>query len=463
MRLRPLQKYRSSLLTRFILIIAVALLFIPVLIPASFLASWAVNSIMYPHAPKVKHRIYESGTKLTSQWHKEALALATSTPEDINKRLEELKKMYPDASLFWVDSTGTTRLQLPQQPELPLKWSIEDSIAFMKRSVDADPFTTVAFIGDDEEARRGFMVFQLPRKFLNLTSESRPSDSRFYVGFFSLMLISFILLSYFFFRDIRRRLLRLEAAMTHTGENGLPTPIVEGRADEIGRLETTFNHMVEKLNVGQQREREEEDLRKNLISNLSHDLRTPLTVLASHLYSISKEPLSEQGQQSLSLMETKIGDLDSLIDHLLSYNLLSSGRYALTLKKQDIMRVVRESGAAWYPVWEKSGIEADITLPDEPLHWNVDEQGLRRVLDNLFQNLVRHASAGGHVGITLSERRGKTALVISDRGPGMGSSSPAKGAGLGLTIVDLLLREMGLMRDTESSSKGTTLYIYPAQ
>ncbi|GGH35634.1 sensor histidine kinase [Paenibacillus segetis] len=464
MKLKPRKKLRSSLLTRFILIIAAALLFIPVLIPFSLLASWGINRILYPPIPIVENRIYQSSAKLETIWHNEALALATSTPEDINKRLEELKQKYPDASLFWVDSEGTTRLQLPKQAALPTNWSIEDTIAFMKQRVNSDPLTIVAFIGDHQETKKGFMVFELPRKFLKQTVASQPSDVRIYIGLFSLMLISFILLSYLFFRDIRRRLLRLEAAMTYTGENGVPTPIQEGRPDEIGRLETAFNHMVDDLNGSRMREHEEEELRKSLISNLSHDLRTPLTVLASHLYSISKEPLSEQGQKSLSLMESKIGDLDGLIDHLLSYNLLSSGRYALSLKRQDILRIVRESAAAWYPVWEKSGIEADIELPDdEPLHWNVDEPGLRRVLDNLFQNLVRHASTGGYVGISVKKWQGRTALVISDHGPGMGSSSPAKGAGLGLPIVDLLLREMGLVRDTESSSEGTSIYIYPVE
>ncbi|GJM69821.1 hypothetical protein HMSSN036_20370 [Paenibacillus macerans] len=99
--------------------------------------------------------------------------------------------------------------------------------------------------------------------------------------FLGIMLACFVLLSYLFFRNIRKRLLRLEAGMTHPGPSGLPSPIKEGRPDEIGRLEQAFNHMVYELQDSRQREREEEDLRKNLISQLSHDLRTPLTVLGA--------------------------------------------------------------------------------------------------------------------------------------------------------------------------------------
>lgn len=272
----------------------------------------------------------------------------------------------------------------------------------------------------------------------------------------------FILLSYLFFRDIRKRLLRLEAAMTRVGENGLPSPTEEGRPDEIGRLEQAFNHMVNQLEEGRRRERKEEELRKNLIANLSHDLRTPLTVLAGHLYSMGKEPLSAQGRQSLALMEAKLDDLDHLIDHLLSYNLLTSGKYALSMEQQDVHRIVRESAAAWYPVWEKAGMSVDIDLPDEPLRWAVDTQGFRRVLDNLFQNVVRHAGSGKYVGIHTARWKGYPALIISDRGPGLDAASAAKGAGLGLAIVELLLREMGLRLDAESSAKGTRFVICPA-
>lgn len=463
MKLHPVRKYRKSLLNKYILILMLAFVFIPVLIPLSFVASWGVNILLYPpHAGEVTRPYYGSGLDIETAWHKEAAALRDAAPETIDARLEAWKEQYPDAALYWVDSSGTTRLQIPKQANVPTKWTLEETIAFMKKRVNADPFTVVAFIGGDEQAKQGFMVFELPRKFMTRDRSDR-NDGRFYGVFLGIMLAIFVLLSYLFFRDIRKRLLRLEAGMTQTGPAGLPSPIEEGRPDEIGRLEQAFNHMVYELQDSRQREREEEELRKNLISQLSHDLRTPLTVLGGNLYTLRKEPLTEQGRQSLALMEAKLSDLSGLMDHLLSYSLLSSGRYAMSPEKLDVLRLVRESAAAWYPLWEKENIAADIELPDQPLYWNVDAQGFRRVLDNLFQNLVRYAHSGGYVGISLQPRGDDIALAISDRGPGMNAESPSGGAGLGLQIVDLLLREMGLMRETESSSSGTHVYIYPGR
>ncbi|EOS54382.1 sensor histidine kinase [Paenibacillus barengoltzii] len=462
MKFRPVRKFRKSLLTRYVLILGIAFVFIPVMIPISFIAAWGVNVLLNPDHYGHEIRPYGTGKQIEAAWHQAAAELKGAQDETIDAKLKEMKQRYPDAALYWVDTAGMTRLQLPEQASVPPQWSLEDTIAFMKQRVDADPFTVVAFIGGDEQAQQGFMVLELPRKYMVIQKGEQFSDNRFYGVFIAILLGAFVLLSYLFFSDIRKRLLRLEAGMTRPGPDGLPSPIEEGRPDEIGRLELAFNHMVFALKDSRQREREEEELRKSLISHLSHDLRTPLTVLGSHLYSLRQESLSEQGKQSLALMETKISDLSGLMDHLLSYNLLSSGRYAMSLERLDILRIVRESAAAWYPVWEKNGITADIELPEQPIYWNVDAQGFRRVLDNLFQNLVRHAGSGRYAGIAVEPYEGTTALTISDHGPGMESVSANGGAGLGLQIVDLLLREMGLARATISSEAGTKVYIYPA-
>lgn len=87
--------------------------------------------------------------------------------------------------------------------------------------------------------------------------------------------------------------------MVFTGQEGLPQIVPPGKPDEIGRLEEAFNTMVTELKAGRAREAEEEALRKRLVADLSHDLRTPLTVIRSHLHVLGKEPLSPHGQSSL--------------------------------------------------------------------------------------------------------------------------------------------------------------------
>lgn len=448
--------FRHTLLSRYLLIILFAFLFIPIIFP---LAS-VIYMVIEQNTENRNHYYlkYGNADTLEIMWHQEASRLEEDAASQIDRKLQEMKQQYPEASFFWVDADGATRLQLPQQEQLPTRWTHADAIRYMKKNVDVDPFTVVAFMGTNNSGS-SFMVMQLPRSLLQISTPIG-TGTPFFIAFIFIMFSFFVLLSLLFFRHIRRRLLRLQAAMALHGDNGLPLPIVQTKQDEIGQLEAAFNQMTEQLRNSKERERAEEELRKRLIANLSHDLRTPLTVMNSHVYTLRNEVLSTQGQSAIMQMEQKIASIGSLIDNLLSYTLMTSGRYPLKLERQDVLRLVRESAAAWYPLWEQEGIEPDVDLQGEPLLWNIDKEGFRRVLDNLFQNIVRHAKSGRYIGITVDVYEERTSLVICDRGDGMTSVTDDKGAGIGLAIVEYLIHEMELEWHTDSSEKGTRIYIY---
>jgi signal transduction histidine kinase len=450
-------RFRQTLLSRYLFIILFAFLFIPIVFPLASVVYLLIQE--NTHTSDANFLKYGSGKELTEMWHGQASQLREGHAAAIDSKLQEFEQKYPEASFFWVDSTGLTRLQLPLQDQLPSRWMPADAIQFMKKSIDGDPFTIVSFLGAAHE-EPSFMVMQMPRKIIQADSPIG-TGTPFYIAFLIIMLALFFLISLLFFRHIRKRLLGLQAAMTLHGDNGLPQPITLNKPDEIGQLEAAFNQMVEQLRESTERERAEEELRKRLIASLSHDLRTPLTVMSSHLYSLRKESLTMDGQGSIKQMEQKITSISSLIENLLSYTLMTSGRYPLQLERQDLLRIVRESAASWFPLWEQERIVAEVELPDEQLLQDVDKAGFRRVLDNLFQNVTRHAVSGNYIGITVEQHMERTALVIRDHGNGMEADSNGKGAGIGLAIVDYLLHEMNLEWQMESSTAGTSIYIYP--
>ncbi|WP_339288934.1 HAMP domain-containing sensor histidine kinase [Paenibacillus sp. FSL E2-0201] len=456
----------SSLLSGYLLIIVSALLFIPVVLPLSFVIYNMVNEVT-KGAPPVDTSLYSSVAALETMWHKEALQLEDASSEGINERLHELSQKYTEATMFWVDGQGMTQLILtPDEgnPDdgsgVPEQWTAAEAIFFMKESTKRDPLAIVAFMGDRADAGKGFMVMQIPNKLLNKGAYGGVGAWALYYFVLFVLFGGFALVSLLFFKKIRKRLLQLQTAMTITGPDRMPRPIATGKLDEIGRLEEAFNTMVVKLDESRRRELEEEELRKRLVSNLSHDLRTPLTVIRSHIHVMTKESLTPKGQQSLQLMDERIADLSVLIENLLSYNLLSSGRITLKPERKDVLRLLRESAAAWYPVWEKEGFEIDIDLEAEPLIWMVDEVWFRRILDNLFQNIVRHANSGLYVGISTESRNGQRVILITDHGRGIQSPSDYKGAGLGLSIVDLLMKHMELEWDMKSTGDGTSIVIF---
>jgi len=453
-------RFGRSLLSRYLLIVLVALLLMPILFMVPATTYWLVAEVV-PSDNSSKTAIYERSIVLEEHWHQQALKLNGASEQDINVNLHKLKDEYPEATMLWVDAQGRTRLELPQQEEIPTLWTSSDAITFMKQNIASDPFTVVSFIGGGKvNAGQGFMTIQIQRSLLEGGETNSGMPISYYVTFSIILFTLFIVVSWLFFARFRKRLLRLQSSMTLPERDGIPQPVVVNRRDEIGQLEEAFNHMVVQLKESMHRERKEEDLRKQLIAHLSHDLRTPLTVIRSHIYSLQKESLSVHGEESLQLIDAKIHDLSGLIDNLLSYNLLTSGRYTLVTQKHDVLRLVRESAAAWYPLWEKENFIVDVNIQEEPLFWHVDEGWFRRILDNLFQNVVRHARSGGYIGVYNEIRHGDLAIVIVDHGEGMSSSSDAKGVGIGLAIVAFLTREMGLRLETISSSEGTHVYIY---
>lgn len=276
---------------------------------------------------------------------------------------------------------------------------------------------------------------------------------------FGFIIAAFVIMSWLFFLRLRKRLNRLQEVMSFSA-NHFPKPISvqRDRMDEIDQLGSSFNSMIQQLEDSRKREYEEELLRHRLIANLSHDLRTPLTILRGHVTRLNKESISLEGQHSLSEINHTITRVGDLIDDLLSYTLLTSGKHPFHPTSTDIGRLVRASVAAWYPVFEQQEIQVDVDLPAEKtFYWEADPTWMTRVLDNLFQNILRHAADGKYVNIVVDVQ--KEQIIVADRGPGMENSSYKRGAGIGLSISNYMLKKMKLKADFTSDDYGTRVAI----
>jgi len=381
--------------------------------------------------------------EVESSWH--AAALQTSASEaDIALLYKEWGERFPEASMFWISGDGQLLSSWNVTYELPQQWSPAYSVSFMKSRYGNDPFTVVAFVGGEEQ--NGFVVIELPRVLFQGPYMYIYDQFGVWLllGVFIIMVI-FITISYLFFRNIRRRLLHLQHAMSMRNADRLPEPINVKKPDEIGQLEHAFNDMVEQLNDGRQRELKEEQIRRELIANLSHDIRTPLTKLRANAYTVSKFKLPEEATAALQTMESSVRHIDELVDNLLAYTLLSSAQYRYEPTLLQIDRFLREHIAAWYAVFEQDGFVIDMRL--SALHdpaWEVDPIWMKRMFDNLLQNVLRHARSGKYVAIETEACQGYDAIRIVDNGQGMDSMTDHKGAGIGLSIVHMMVEGMGL-------------------
>lgn len=418
-------------MARYLMLVGSAIFLLPLILIVVLLFYLGYTYLVWmPAQPKAEPDGTVSSSKLAEDWHKLAASLDGASAEEIVRALEKFRESNPLVSVEAVDAKGKTLVREPRKSGLPETWTPARMAQYMKKATayNAPNFSVVAFVGEkqDDTLDRGQGVLIAEVSRAQTVSAVPDQEARFSqvaaVLIFLLLFLLFAFMSWTFFYRIRKRLIRLQRAMTAYDEAGMPMPVGPGKQrDEVAALEVTFNEMVGKLRDSREREREEEELRKKLIANLSHDLRTPLTVIRSHAYSLESEPLGERGRESLALMADKLDDLGGLIDNLLSYTLIAAGRYPMRLEETDVLRIVRAAAAQWYPVFEKAGMEVDADLPDEALTWRVDREWLVRILDNLFQNAVRHAKAGRYIGLSLGPEGpgGQRSLQVRDKGPGL--------------------------------------------
>ncbi|MBR6390098.1 MAG: HAMP domain-containing histidine kinase [Lachnospiraceae bacterium] len=200
-------------------------------------------------------------------------------------------------------------------------------------------------------------------------------------------------------------------------------------------------------------EREDHERRRNLmLSDIAHDLRTPITTVAGYAQALDDNMITDERRDEIySAIRTKSARMSELIDLLFDYVKLDSDGFRLNRESTDVCELVRECAAFAYQDIEDAGMELDIGVPDDVLMIEADRLQLSRVLSNLIVNAVRHNPEGSRIGIYLTRDTGRADIMVCDNGGlieedkakhlfepfvrGDESRSSTGGSGLGLSIA----------------------------
>lgn len=224
--------------------------------------------------------------------------------------------------------------------------------------------------------------------------------------------------------------------------------------------------------------RQESELNKQLMTSLSHDVRTPLTTLIGYLDASHKGII--KGAEREEYMETariKAHELKAYIDDLFEWFKLGSGEETLIVKPYEIAELTRELLKDFIPVFEEKGLDYEITIPQEQVMVMVDLDGYSRILNNLIQNVLSHSDAG-RILISVSIQSGKAVICVADDGKGIPKEAlphiferlykcdkarSEKGSGLGLNIVKTLTEKMegSITADSENNHYTTFTLRFP--
>lgn len=198
-----------------------------------------------------------------------------------------------------------------------------------------------------------------------------------------------------------------------------------------------------------------ERFQTELITNVSHDIKTPLTSIINYIDLLSKEDLpGEKAKEYVEVLTRQSKRLKKLVQDLIDASRASSGKVKLTMEEIDLNVLLSQMAGEYVDKMSSAGIELVVTKSDTPVPVMADSQSLSRVFDNLLQNIVKYAQKGTRAYVDLE---GKTVIFRNTSAERLNISSEellqrfvqgdasrkSEGSGLGLSIADNLMKLMG--------------------
>lgn len=219
--------------------------------------------------------------------------------------------------------------------------------------------------------------------------------------------------------------------------------------------------------------RRTEETNRQLMTSLSHDVRTPLTTLIGYLDAAHRGMV--EGEERDGYIETacrKAHDLKEYIDVLFDWFKLGSDEFSMNVVTVDLTELTRNILIDWIPVLENAGIDFEAEIPEQPFRVNLDPEGYMRILNNLMQNAVSHSHAE-KIELTLSGEGGNINILLADHGVGISKEDlkhiferlykcdkgrSEKGSGLGLSIARQLAEKMNGTITADSEPGNGTVF-----
>lgn len=262
---------------------------------------------------------------------------------------------------------------------------------------------------------------------------------------------------FIFGRGIQAKIKRMNKKLEEILETGsdekvmvfTDNPVLMELGGQINRL------LIDRQKIRADFKREEISSKK-MLANISHDIKTPLTVILGYLEIMR---LNHADHEMLKKVETKANQVMNLINQFFTLAKLESGDTNINLGKVNINEICRENVLEFYDILLQKDFDVDLFIPETAIFVQGEKEALQRILYNLLSNVIRYGSDGKYLGVFLRQDKGNVYIDVVDKGKGIeqefasnvfdrlytmedSRNREIQGNGLGLTIAKNLTKQL---------------------
>ena len=247
-------------------------------------------------------------------------------------------------------------------------------------------------------------------------------------------------------RKVKVPLTSLSRTITQYQQGEKPSNEYRG-PNEFVEIGDDFVRLANRLNESEERRLKADRDKQKMLADISHDLKTPITVIQGYARAICDGMIPEERrEQYLRTIYLKSSALNELINTFYEYSKLEHPDFSPTLKRENICEFAREYLAAKYNEIALAGFDLEVDIPEEPLFCDIDAQQFRRVFENIIANALRHNQEGTILRFKIAAEGNSIKITISDNGKGI----PPE-------IADVIFEPFTVGDESRNSKQGTGL------
>lgn len=225
---------------------------------------------------------------------------------------------------------------------------------------------------------------------------------------------------------------------------------------ELNALKDEINQVLEKSRQTNRQTKQNEELFKETITNISHDIRTPLTSLDGYFQLLQTSQSEEERANYISIIQERIFSLSSMLEELFTYTKLQNPQFELEVEELDFSKCVFDTVFSFYEDFQARNIEPEIDFMEERFLVFGNREAMGRILQNIIKNAMEHGKS--HIALKLFKEHGKVVFECSNdvenvveidiksvfvRFYKADSARTQSSTGLGLSIAKGLVKKMG--------------------